>query len=59
MAKFSNFWKRSGRSQEGHGRPGLDLWHILVLGIVRLALDCDYDRWSIWPITWFVRQILA
>ena len=26
------------------GRPGLDLWHILVLGIVRLALDCDYDR---------------
>src|SRR5438132_7833964 len=26
------------------GRPGLDLWHILVLGVVRLALDCDYDR---------------
>ena len=26
------------------GRPGLELWHILVLGIVRLALDCDYDR---------------
>jgi hypothetical protein len=25
------------------GRPGLDLWHILVLGVVRLALDCDYD----------------
>lgn len=26
------------------GRPGMDLWHILVLGVVRLALDCDYDR---------------
>jgi len=26
------------------GRPGMDLWHVLVLGVVRLALDCDYDR---------------
>ena len=26
------------------GRPGMDLWEILVLGVVRLALDCDYDR---------------
>jgi transposase, IS5 family len=26
------------------GRPGLELWHILVLGVVRLGLDCDYDR---------------
>lgn len=26
------------------GRPGLDLWEILVLGVVRLGLDCDYDR---------------
>lgn len=26
------------------GRPGMDLWHILVLGVVRLCLDCDYDR---------------
>ena len=26
------------------GRPGMDLWHILVLGVVRLALNCDYDR---------------
>jgi len=26
------------------GRPGMDLWHILVLGVIRLALDCDYDR---------------
>jgi IS5 family transposase len=26
------------------GRPGMDLWHIFVLGTVRLCLDCDYDR---------------
>lgn len=26
------------------GRPGLDLWQILVLGIVRLGLDADWDR---------------
>lgn len=26
------------------GRPGLDLWSMLVLGVVRLGLDCDYDR---------------
>lgn len=26
------------------GRPGLSLWQILVLGVVRLGLDCDYDR---------------
>jgi hypothetical protein len=22
----------------------MDPWHILVLGVVRLCLDCDYDR---------------
>ena len=26
------------------GRPGMDLWEILVLGVARMALDCDYDR---------------
>ncbi len=26
------------------GRPGLDLWHILVLGVVRLGLHCSYIR---------------
>jgi len=26
------------------GRPGMDLWQILVLGIVRLGLDANYDR---------------
>ena len=26
------------------GRPGMDLWQILVLGTVRLARGCDYDQ---------------
>jgi len=26
------------------GRPGMDLWQLLVLGVVRLTLDCNYDR---------------
>jgi hypothetical protein len=26
------------------GRPGMDLWQILVLGVVRLGLDANYDR---------------
>ena len=27
-----------------NGRPGMDLWIILVLGTLRLGLGCDYDR---------------
>ena len=26
------------------GRPGLELWKILVLGVLRLDLNCDFDR---------------
>jgi transposase, IS5 family len=26
------------------GRPGLSLWNILVLGVIRLDLNADYDR---------------
>lgn len=26
------------------GRPGMSLWNILVLGMLRLNLNCDYDR---------------
>ena len=28
----------------GNGRPGMELWDILVLGTLRLNLNCDYDR---------------
>ena len=26
------------------GRPGMDLWRILVLGTMRVGINCDYDR---------------
>ena len=26
------------------GRRGMDLWRIFVLGVVKQALNCDYDR---------------
>jgi len=28
----------------GNGRPGMELWKILVLGVVRLNCNWDYDR---------------
>jgi len=31
-------------SSRGTGRPGMSLWNILVLGILRLTLNIDYDR---------------
>lgn len=27
-----------------NGRPGMDLWRILVFGTLRLVINCDYDR---------------
>lgn len=27
-----------------NGRPGLSLWKIFVMGVLRLDLNCDYDR---------------
>lgn len=32
------------KGKKATGRPGMDLWRILVLGVVRLGLDCNYDR---------------
>jgi len=29
---------------KNNGRPGMELWKILVMGVVRLGLNCDYDR---------------
>src|SRR6185312_8459170 len=26
------------------GRPGMEQWRILVLGVIRLSLNADYDR---------------
>lgn len=32
------------RIDKRNGRPGMELWKIFVLGILRLNLNCDYDR---------------
>jgi hypothetical protein len=46
--------------QSNTGRPGMDLWHILVLGVVRLGLNCDYDRLEhIANYDGLVRQIMG
>lgn len=29
---------------KNNGRPGMDLWNILVMGVLRLNLNWDYDR---------------
>lgn len=49
-----------GSKRSRTGRPGMDLWHILVLGIVRLGLNCDYDRLEhIANYDGLVRQIMG
>ncbi len=49
-----------GSRQSTTGRPGMDLWHILVLGVVRLGLNCDYDRLEhIANYDTLVRQIMG
>ncbi len=32
------------RIDKNNGRPGMELWKIFVLGVLRLNLNCDYDR---------------
>lgn len=42
------------------GRTGMDLWHILVLGVIRLGLNADWDRLEhIANFDTLVRQILG
>ncbi|MCW7551662.1 ISNCY family transposase [Endozoicomonas gorgoniicola] len=31
-------------ASSNNGRPGMDLWNILVFGTLRLVTNCDYDR---------------
>jgi transposase, IS5 family len=33
-----------GDTSKTNGRPGMDLWRILVLGLIRLNCDFDYDK---------------
>lgn len=34
----------SPKVSKTNGRPGMTLWNILVCGVIRLDLNCDYDR---------------
>ena len=34
----------SPKVSKTNGRPGMSLWSILVCGVIRLDLNCDYDR---------------
>jgi hypothetical protein len=34
----------SGKADTNQGRPGMEQWRILVLGVLRLGLNADYDR---------------
>lgn len=36
--------KDGGKADAGTGRPGMEQWRILVLGVLRLGLNADYDR---------------
>ena len=36
--------ERVQKGKKKTGRYGMDLWHILVLSVVRLGLDANYDR---------------
>jgi hypothetical protein len=36
--------KLSPQVSKANGRPGMTLWNILVCGVIRLDLNCDYDR---------------
>ena len=44
FAVLEGIQPRGKEVKKATGRPGMDLWQILVLGVVRLGLDCNYDR---------------
>jgi IS5 family transposase len=43
-AIFALLEQRILAGKKATGRTGMDLWQILVLGVVRLGLDADWDR---------------
>src|ERR1039457_3159020 len=46
--------------KQATGRTGMDLWQILVLGVVRLGLDADWDRMEhVANDDYLVRQMLS
>lgn len=41
---FALLEKKILGGKQATGRPGMELWQILVLGVVRLGVDANYDR---------------
>lgn len=41
---FSLLEKKVCAGKKNTGRPGMDLWHVLVLAVVRHTLDTNWDR---------------
>ncbi len=41
---FALLEKRMITASQSTGRPGMNLWQILVLGVIRLTLDTNYDK---------------
>jgi transposase, IS5 family len=39
-----NRGKGEGKADATNGRPGMEQWRILVLGVLRLGLNADFDR---------------
>jgi hypothetical protein len=57
---FARLEARILAGKQATGRPGMDLWQILVLGVVRLGLDADWDRMEhIANYDTLVRQMLG
>ncbi len=41
---FEILSKLQPKVDKKNGRPGMDLWRIFVLAMLRLNINCDYDR---------------
>lgn len=37
-------FRNNTKVDRNNGRPGMEMWKILVMGTLRLSLNCDYDR---------------
>ncbi len=37
-------FRNNKKVDKNNGRPGMEMWKILVMGTLRLSLNCDYDR---------------
>ena len=57
---FSLLESKISKGKKKTGRPGMDLWHILVLAVVRHSVDTNWDRLEMMAnYDIFVRQIMG